>query len=319
MKNAISEFEVIERFFESLSICRKDVSLGIGDDAALIQIPPKKLLVSTTDSFIEGTHFFKDAPSDAIGYKALAVNLSDLAAMGSTPCWISLAISLPYIDTAWLEGFANGFGALLKAFNVQLIGGDTTKGHLSITVQALGVVDPDKVLRRSAAQVGDHIYVTGSLGDAACALTMLECNQTPDAALLKKLYYPTPRVSAGIALGGIANAAIDISDGLLADLNHILMRSDVGATIFLEKLPLSSALTKNVSLEVARQYALSGGDDYELCFTVSSEKEKAFQMALSALHCHYTMIGIIEARKGLYLETSTDRKRVTNIRGYQHF
>lgn len=315
----LSEFELIEKFFESLSICRKDVLLGIGDDAALIQVPPEKLLVSTTDSFIEGIHFFKDTPPEAIGYKALAVNLSDLAAMGSTPCWISLAISLPFIDAVWLERFAKGFATLLKQFNLQLIGGDTTKGNLSITVQALGVVDPDKVLYRRAAQVGDRIYVTGSLGDAACALNFLQRNQIPDAVLLKKLHYPMPRVCAGIALGGIANAAIDVSDGLLADLNHILMRSDVGATVFLEKLPLSPVLNKNASLESARQYALSGGDDYELCVTVSSENEKALQMALSALDCHYTMIGIIEERKGLYLETSKDRKHVTNIQGYQHF
>lgn len=315
----IKEFDLIDKFFASLPYHREDVALGIGDDAALIRVPAGKLLVSCTDSFVENTHFFANAPAASIGYKSLAVNLSDIAAMGAIPCWVSLALTLPSVDEDWLANFTQGISSLLQKFNLQIIGGDTTRGPLSITVQILGTIESEKALCRKAAQPGDIIYVTGNLGDAACALEKLRNQQQPESELIHKLYYPTPRVFEGVAVSGIAHAGIDISDGLLADLNHILKKSQVGAVVFPEKLPLSSALLRNASAEEAKNYALTGGDEYELCLTVPPQKEKAFQIALDALQCPYTSIGSIEEKEGLYLETSTDRKLVTHISGYQHF
>lgn len=315
--NGLREFSIIENFFASLPYSRKDVVLGIGDDAALVDVPPGKLLVSSIDTLVEGIHFFEEMPAHALGYKSLAVNLSDLAAMGATPCWVSLAITLPTAEESWLELFTQGFSLLLEKFKLQLIGGDTTQGPLSITVQVLGVIEPDKVLRRDAAKIGDIIYVTGSLGDAAFALNALQYHQQTIPDLLHRLYYPTPRVEEGIALGGIANAAIDISDGLLADLNHILTRSCLGAVIYPEKLPLSPWLCQSASFERSMRYALSGGDDYELCFTVSPSKEQELQNVLRAINCSYTPIGIVGAEKGLYVENAQGRK-LASILGYQH-
>ena len=312
------EFDLIEKFFASFPYRRKDVVLGIGDDAALIKVPEGRLLVDSTDTLVEGIHFFKGALPSAIGYKSLAVNLSDVAAMGATPCWVSLAITLPSIDEAWLEAFLQGFSSFFKTFDLQLIGGDTTRGPLSITPHVLGVADPLKILRRDAAKPGDMIYVTGTLGDAACALEALKENREPALPLLNRLYCPTPRVLEGSQLAGIANAAIDISDGLLADLNHILTCSKVGATIFPEKLPLSEEIREYIVLEKANQFALMGGDDYELCFTVSPDKKQAAETALTTVGCRYTCIGTIDTNPGLYLETANGRQ-VANIIGYQHF
>jgi thiamine-monophosphate kinase len=315
----MKEFDLIEQFFNSSAYHRQDVVLGIGDDAALLQVPQGKWLVSCTDSFVADTHFFADAPAEAVGYKALAVNLSDFAAMGATPYWVSLALTLPSSDEAWLKKFAAGFFRLIDQYQLQIIGGDTTKGPLSITPQILGFVEPHQVLRRDTAKPGDIIYVTGSLGDAAFAVGQLQQKKTPPVACLHKLYYPIARVIEGKALIGHANAAIDISDGLLADLNHLLSRSQVGAIIDAEKLPLSDQLLKSVSLESAMAYALYGGDDYELCVTVAKEKEKAFQKVLNDLQCPHHAIGIITAEKNLYLKTSKSCEQIFNTRGYDHF
>lgn len=315
----MNEFEMIDYFFASIDSHRNDVVLSIGDDAALIQVPPGKLLVSTSDTLVKGVHFSNDTPPDAIGYKSLAVNLSDLAAMGATPCWVSLSITLPTLNKTWLTAFTQGFSVLLKKFNLQLVGGDTTRGPLSVTVHALGIVDPTKTLRRNTAKPGDAIYVTGTLGDAAFALHQLKIKQTPDSSVLNRLYYPTPRIVEGLQLASIASAAIDISDGLLADLNHILKQSNVGALLFPEKLPLSEALRQNNTSDVAIHYALAGGDDYELCITVEPSKESLLKTTLEAAGCRYTHIGVIESNKGLYLQTQKGRKKVNKTRGYQHF
>lgn len=314
----MKEFELIENFFGSLPFRRNDVVLGIGDDAALINVPTGKLLVSSTDTLVEGTHFFKGDSPHAIGYKSLAVNLSDLAAMGATPCWVSLAITLPSVDEAWLENFKQGFLSLFKLFNLQLIGGDTTQGPLSITVHVLGVVDPLKVLRRNAAKPDDLIYVTGTLGDAAFAVEELQKDKQPPLACLNRLYYPEPRVLEGIGIAGIANAAIDISDGLLADLNHVLNCSQVGAVLFPDKLPLSAEIRQHVSIEKAVQFALSGGDDYELCLTVSPDKAQEVGLALEKAECQYACVGSILAKEGIYLQTP-DGMQLVNPSGYQHF
>lgn len=313
------EFELIDYFFASIDSHRKDVVLGIGDDAALLEVPPGKLLVDTTDTLVKKVHFSSDTPPNAVGYKSLAVNLSDLAAMGATPCWVGLSVTLPTFNKSWLTEFCQGFSGLLKKFNLQLIGGDTTRGPLSITVHVLGTIDPANILRRNTAKAGDAIYVTGTLGDAAFALHQLKIKQTPDKALLNRLYYPTPRVIEGAQLGGIANAAIDISDGLLADLNHILKQSHVGALIFPEKLPLSETLQQNNRLDIATHYALTGGDDYELCITVEPSKESLLKTTLEALNCRYTCIGVIESNEGIYLQTQKGRKKVNKLRGYRHF
>jgi thiamine-monophosphate kinase len=315
---ALGEFDLIEKFFSTLPQNRKDVILGIGDDAALIKVPPKKLLAASTDTLVENVHFYPDTPAHAIGYKSLAVNLSDFAAMGAMPCWVSLALILPKIDERWIKSFTKGFSSLLKAFNLQLIGGNVTQGNLAITAHMLGTVEKLKTLRRNTAKPGDLIYVTGTLGDAGLAVQQLRKNHTSAPELIKRLYYPTPRVTVGIALGGIANAAIDISDGLMADLNHILNRSEVGAVLFPQNLPLSETIQRQVSHEKAIEFALSSGDDYELCFTVSPKKEKAMQKALEKLKCRYTYIGNITAKKKFYLKTSRGQK-LANIKGYQHF
>jgi thiamine-monophosphate kinase len=315
----MDEFELIEHFFASMGPTRNDVLLGIGDDAALLRVPHGKLLVDSTDTLVEGVHFGKNTPPHAIGYKSLAVNLSDLAAMGATPCWASLSITLPSINESWLGEFAKGFSKLLETFNLQLIGGDTTCGPLSITVHLLGVVDPLKTLRRDTAKTDDIIYVTGTLGDAASALHELQIGHIPDETLLNRLYYPMPRIQAGNALGGIANAAIDISDGLLADLNHILIRSHLGAVIFPEKLPLSEKMRQNNTIEAAIEYALCGGDDYELCITVAPHSKKALEVSLETIKCPYTCVGVLKAAPGLYLQTSNDQQLINNPRGYVHF
>lgn len=315
----IGEFKLIEDFFKPIAAHRKDVILGIGDDAALMQVPSGKLLVDSTDTLVEDVHFSKDTPPHAIGYKSLAVNLSDIAAMGATPCWVSLSITLSSINENWLTRFTEGFSVLMQAFNLQLIGGDTTHGPLSITVHVLGIAEPTKILRRDGAKAGDAIYVTGTLGDAAFALNQLQNAISPDEKLLERLYYPTPRTIEGSAINSIANAAIDISDGLLGDLNHILRQSQVGATLFTEKLPLSDEIRHNNPTEKAIEYALSGGDDYELCFTVSPHKEKTLQTALEKTKCRYTYVGNIQSAEGLYLETLEGRQLITNPAGYQHF
>lgn len=311
------EFDLIEQFFGSLKAKRDDVVLGIGDDAALLCVPPEKWLVDTTDTLVAGVHFFEDASPHAIGYKCLAVNLSDLAAMGATPCWVSLAITMPSVDEHWLRGFTQGFARLLDEFELSLIGGDTTQGPLSITVHVLGVVEKNHALRRDAAKSGDSIYVTGTLGDAACALATLKAHQIPLEPLRQRLDYPTPRVQAGILLGGVAHAAIDISDGLLADLGHILKRSHVGATLLTEQIPLSVWL-QQMPHEQALTFALTGGDDYELCFTVSPEKECELASVFAKIQCNYSKIGIICTEPGLYLQNHQGRQRA-NLVGYEHF
>jgi thiamine-monophosphate kinase len=263
------EFEIIGRWF-TRPLNDAAVQVGIGDDAAIVDSAGP--LAIAVDMLIAGTHFPAELAADAIGYRALAVNLSDLAAMGARPRWATLALSLPEADATWLENFGNGFFRLAERFGVSLIGGDTTRGPLTATVQLIGNA-PERPLLRSGGRPGDRIFVSGTLGDSAAALEHFAtpvAERSADAAfLLERFGYPKPRVALGRALAGLAHAAIDISDGLLADLGHLCRQSDCGAAVDLERLPLSPALRSLYAAERAEEFALHGGDDYELCFSVA--------------------------------------------------
>lgn len=318
-----SEFELIDRYFRRPP-AREDVPLGIGDDGALVRVPGGTELVVSVDTLLEGVHFPASTGPAAIGHKSLAVNLSDLAAMGADPAWATLALSLPGPDEAWLEGFCAGWFALAERYQVQLLGGDTTRGPLGITVQILGTVPQGQALRRCGARPGDLLYVSGSLGDAAVALEALS-GRLPggareEAACLRRLEFPEPRVEAGLALRGLGTAAIDVSDGLLADLGHLLRASGVGARVALEALPFSdtvAALIREGRIDVA--LPLSGGDDYELLFTVPEQAEAELRRRWRHQHCRLSRIGRIEARPGLRLYRHGVPQAVPPRGGYQHF
>ncbi len=242
---ALSEFELIRSYFSHTGCHRDDVVLGVGDDCALLQPPSGMQLAVSIDTLVEGVHFFPNTDPESLGHKTLAVNLSDLAAMGAQPAWVTLALTLPRSDPSWLEGFSRGFAALAKRYGVQLIGGDTTSGPLNISVQVHGFVEPAKALRRDAAQPGDLIYVTGTLGDAGLALLQARGDTVVGGGfegVMHCLERPEPRVDAGLAVTGTATGGIDISDGLLSDLGHICRASGVGARLQLTQIPLSAAV-----------------------------------------------------------------------------
>jgi thiamine-monophosphate kinase len=314
------EFEIIERFFTRQAISREDVLFGIGDDAALLQVPADSDLVLCMDTLVAGIHFPLQTSARAVGHKALAVNLSDLAAMGAVPAWATLSITLPENDAGWLAEFARGFFALAEQHGVQLVGGDTTHGPLSVTVQAHGFVPHGRALKRAGAQPGDRIFVTGTLGDAGLAL------QLPgEAAIQQRLDFPQPRIEAGQALRGLASAAIDISDGLLADLGHILEAGGTGATIRVDELPRSPAFL--AALECAGEQRaswfhalpLSAGDDYELCFTVPQQSCAAVVQALQPLAIPVTAIGVVEAAPGIRCVLADGSAYRPQATGYLHF
>ncbi|REL34914.1 thiamine-phosphate kinase [Thalassotalea euphylliae] len=318
----MKEFDLIKRFFAEQPVQRKDVHLGIGDDCALVSSGEHHHIAITTDTLVAGVHFFANAEPRAIGHKSLAVSLSDLAAMGAEPSWISLAITLPSVDENWVSEFCAGVFELAEYFNVQLIGGDTTSGPLSITVTAQGLLPANKGLSRGGAAVGDWLYVTGELGDAALALKMLqqEVKVAPEyqEVLLAKLHYPKPRVLAGQILKEYASAAIDLSDGLMGDLAHLCQASQVGANIVLDDLPLSAELLANVDADKARELALAGGDDYELLYTVSEDNKVGMETALRNAGVKFTCIG--QLNKSMKLTTTLDSNVVhVNAKGFEHF
>ncbi len=319
----MGEFELIQYYFASLSAPRDDVELGIGDDCALLNIPVGECLAVTTDSLNSGVHFFPDIDPFALGHKVLAVNLSDLAAMGATPRWVSLAITLPSATEHWLAEFAKGFHSLAAKHHVALIGGDTTRGPLSITVSAKGTVAAKAAIRRSGAKVGDAIYVSGTLGAAALAVQQrLHQFHVPDEALkicVQHMDYPQPRCELGIALRGIANSALDLSDGLAGDLMHILRASKVAAEIELSSLPIDSAVTQSVTPDQALQLALGGGDDYELCFTVPSEHEPQLEELATALTLPLTRIGTITEGTPQISWYHQGKSVELHISGWEHF
>lgn len=319
---SIGEFQLIHRFFERTPDS-EHVSLGVGDDAALVSVPPGCELAVAIDTLVAGVHFPVDTAPGDIGHKALAVNLSDLAAMGAEPVWATLALTLPESDESWLRAFASGFFELADVHGVSLIGGDTTHGPLTVTVQVAGHVPVGAALRRRGAREADQIWVTGTLGDAALALKH-ELGRTVLAAdtyqtLARRLHRPTPRLSVGRALRGVATAAIDISDGLCADLGHILTASHIGATIFTERLPLSDAVRGYLADNAEWQLPLAGGDDYELCFTAPSDKSDVIKNMAAKLAVRCTCIGHIEEHIGLRCVSIDGGTFEPEAPGYDHF
>lgn len=318
----MGEFELIARI-RSRAGSRDDVLLGIGDDAALLRVPPGMDLVVSTDTLNAGVHFPLDIAAADIGWKALAVNLSDLAAMGATPAWCTLALSLPKAESAWLDAFLDGFCALADLHDVALVGGDTTRGPLSITVTAHGLVPHGAALRRAGAQLNDDVWISGTLGDAAAGLALL--SPLPKggggkhyANLLLRLNRPTPRVALGIALRGVASACIDVSDGLVADLGHVLNASGVGAELEPATLPMSAGLN---AFDPAKREAfqLSGGDDYELCFTAPATSADRVLVAAASADTSVTRIGRIQEGDGLRLRLADGTSRRCEPSGYRHF
>ena len=320
----LSEFELIRRFF---TYPARHAVLGVGDDAAIVRAGRGTELVISTDMLVAGTHFFRDADPRKLGHKALAVNLSDMAAMGATPRWATLSIALPQVDTRWLGGFMSGFMRLARRHRVDLVGGDTTRGPLNICVQIVGEVPRGRALRRDGARAGDDVWVSGALGDAALALAVrrgrILAAPRERRALMHRLDAPVPRVGLGIALRGIARSAIDISDGLLADLGHICERSRVAAIVRLPDLPCSALLKRQLDRPTARAALLSGGDDYELCFTAGRARREAINRLARRLRLKLTRIGrIARLRREVPLVTVLDaagRRIAVNRAGYDHF
>jgi thiamine-monophosphate kinase len=317
------EFSLIDRIRELTAQPREDVRLGIGDDAALLAVPADQELAVAIDTMVEGVHFPVGTPAADIGWKALAVNLSDLAAMGAVPAWALLALTLPSADVAFVEAFAAGFAQLARAYRLALVGGDTTRGKLTISVAVHGLVPPGQALTRAGARIGDAVLVTGTLGDAAGGLQLIRQKHTREDAtaayLIERLQRPVPRVAAGLVLRGRASACIDVSDGLLADLGHICASSRVGADIDVAALPLSPALLQRFGENSSRELALSGGDDYELCFTVPPQTLAAVQADLAQLGCAATRIGSIVEGDGVVLRDRDGNSLSPARQGWDHF
>lgn len=314
----MSEFDLIRRHFTRAT---PGALLGVGDDCALLRVTEGNVLAVSSDMLVCGTHFFSDADPYLLGHKTLAVNLSDLAAMGAAPRWATLAIALPAADEVWLEQFSAGFFALAEVHGVGLVGGDTTRGPLNLCVTIFGEVAANQALRRSGAQAGDEIWLSGCLGAAALALAHLQgrvaLTTEEYAACATALHQPQPRIALGLALRGIASSAIDISDGLLGDLAHILDASKVGAAIDFAALPVSPALRSYPLHE--RLCALSGGDDYELCFTVAASRHNDVLRIGEQLGLPLSCIGRIVAGQGCIVRDEAGKLIDTESGGYDHF
>jgi thiamine-monophosphate kinase len=316
---SLGEFDLIARYF-SRPGRRRDVLLGVGDDAALLAVPPGQALVAATDTLVEGRHFPVGAPADSVGHQALAVNLSDLAAMGAEPAWALLSLSLPAADASWLQGFADGLYALADRAGIELVGGDTVRGPLVVTVQVLGFVEPAMALRRGGARPGDWLYVSGAPGEAAAGLDLLrDAAAIPpaDDPLLRRYRYAEPRVALGRLLRGRATAAMDVSDGLLGDLAKLCSASGVAARLALENLPISTNLSRRFGRDACERFVLYGGDDYELLFTLPPEIAPACEQEL-AKACPVTRIGETVAGAGVVC-LRDGRAVPVAAGGYDHF
>ncbi|MCW9715844.1 MULTISPECIES: thiamine-phosphate kinase [unclassified Avibacterium] len=336
------EFDLIKRYFTaSKRPSRKDVILAIGDDCAITEHRQNQRIAITTDTMVENTHFLPSISPADLAYKAVATNLSDLAAMGAEPAWFSLALTLPHINHSWLQAFSQSFFEILDHYNVDLIGGDTTKGALHvISITAQGIIPKGKALCRHSANVGDWIYVSGTLGDSAGGLSLLlnspnavrnqsavqNLSNSEQDYLIKRHLRPTPRVLLGLelAVSSLASSAIDISDGLIADLGHILARSQCSAVINVDKLPLSKALINTFGLTKAEQFALTGGEDYELCFTVPDDLRAKLDQHLSHIGVNYTCIGQLRAlrpanKKSIQLLRHGVEVAMPQSLGFDHF
>ena len=318
----MNEFSLINTYFSSIRHDRSDVVFGIGDDAACMQVPAGKQLLVSCDTLLAGVHFLSSWDAYDIAYRAVMVNVSDIAAMGGTPSWLSLALTLPDSDEVWLARFSKGLNDALSRFDIALVGGDTTRGSLAMTLTIHGLIPEGQALRRSGASPGDLIYVSGELGAAALAvwdLTHPLMLPKDRAIAMDKLLHPQPRIDLGPALCAFASAAIDISDGLSADLNHICVQSKVGACIELDTIPIHPLL-KQYEVEKTFDFVLRGGDDYELCFTVSPQHETSLIQALTQAGIKAYPIGVIEEQPGLRVQKSKDTQATSyEPLGYSHF
>jgi thiamine-monophosphate kinase len=320
----LSEFDLIQRYFRRDRPAGPQTVLGIGDDCALLAPTPGRQLAVSSDMLVEDRHFFAGADPFMLGHKCLAVNLSDLAAMGARPLGFTLALSLPRADPAWLDNFARGLFALADAHDCELVGGDTTKGPLNVCITIFGEVAPGRALRRDAARAGDDLWISGTLGDARLALAacLREAALTQEdlALAAPRLHLPTPRVALGrkLAEDGLGHAALDISDGLVGDLGHILAASNVGATLDVDALPAGPALARQDDA-LRRRFALAGGDDYELCFTAPAMHRDAILAAGAACGTAVTRVGRITESAGLRLVDANGKPVVLDVRGWDHF
>lgn len=318
----LSEFDLIARYFTRPLRPGSPASLGIGDDCALLAPSPGMQIAISSDMLVEGRHFFPGADAARLGHKSLAVNLSDLGAMGAKPLAFTLALSLPHIQPAWLDAFSSGLFRLAEEHGCELIGGDTTRGPLTICITVFGEVPAAHALRRDAARPGDDIWVSGSLGDARLALAtcnreiVLDADDFASASL--RLDLPTPRVALGTALRGIAHAAIDVSDGLIGDLGHILKRSGVGAVLDVDALPAGPILAKQAP-DLRRRFALAGGDDYELCFAAPAERRSEVEAAARQADTVVTRVGGISAQAGLRLTDASGAALELSVSSFDHF
>ena len=309
---AVSEFGIIQRYFsrqvKNIAVNR----LGVGDDCALMSVPSGYELAITADTMVEGVHFFAGADPKQLAHKLLAVNLSDLAAMGAEPVSVTLALTLPKVDEDWLKAFSEGFFALAKQFSVALVGGDTASGALTLTVQAFGLVPQGKAIKRSTAKVGDLIFVTGCLGEAGLGFKIEQGYScvTPESAL-EQFHNPNPRINEGLSVRSYASACIDLSDGIASDLKHVLEASGVGASIDWAKIPLTEQVNDYINKTGDWQMPLSAGEDYELCFTVNPEK-------VSAINVECTQVGVIEAKAGLRINRFGVTEQL-QVKGFEHF
>lgn len=317
----MGEFSLITTYFNAIPHNRKDVIFGIGDDAACLQIPGGMQLLVSSDTLVAGVHFLSSWNAYDVAYRAVMVNVSDIAAMGGSPCWLTLALTLPEYEEHWLQHFSQGLRDALGRFNIALIGGDTTRGPLSMTLTIHGLVPEGCAIRRSGARPGDKIYVSGELGAAALAVANLDHQDmgvVDNTILMKKLLHPEPRIDLGYDLQTFATAAIDISDGLSADLHHICVESHVGASLYCDSIPIHP-LVRKYQGDNALNFALSGGDDYELCFTVAPKNEEQLLVNLSKIGLVCYPIGVIDAQPGLRIKTSTGAIIPLEPRGYSHF
>ncbi|HEV7614469.1 MAG TPA: thiamine-phosphate kinase [Steroidobacteraceae bacterium] len=319
----LGEFELIRRFFLRPHASESSVVLGIGDDAAVLALPPDMQLVAAVDTLVSGSHFPVGTDPRSIGHRALAVNLSDLAAMGATPAWMTLALTVPGLDERWLERFSSGLWDLADANGVTLVGGDTTRGPLTVSVQILGYVPLGTALRRSGGRAGDLLAVTGTLGDGGAGLAFATAPPGPETRtaaleLVQRFDYPTPRVQFGLAARGIATAAMDISDGLVADLPRLAQASGVAAHVEVERLPLSDAMRAAVPAAQARDWALGAGDDYELLLAVPADSYAELKAAADQLNLRLTTIGQLSGGGGVTWSLN-GKDFVPDVRGWDHF
>ncbi len=320
----LSEFDIIRDLFNQPglgAVANEHVLKGIGDDCALLSIPEGKELAMSMDTLVEKIHFPENAPADLLGWRALAVNLSDLAAMGAVPLGFTMSLAMLGADKKWLETFAAGLKSCAQTYDCPLLGGDTTRGPLAITVQAHGLVESGKALLRSNAQVGDRIYVSGSLGNAALAARHLaDRDKWKSGSIFESSFYkPVPRLGLGSGAIGIANAAIDISDGLLADLGHICRASGTGAEIHLKKIPLGKSLDVGLDRSEALAIAVTGGDDYELVLTVPEGKAASLESMAKDIKIPLVCIGEITRVKGVSCYDANGAALTFQTAGYQHF